>query len=139
MTRKKKIRSVEVWNEGLAIVPYNNTTMNHQRYGLNSAPRTGETVVNSTVNTVMEWRGEFHNNDTNSHKFYELNLIGTSVTRAAGRIAGFGNNGWRKSYRNFDYDTFEDAKASFERIKNAKLTRGYITVRDEVVVNDNRY
>ena len=129
----------DVWNESFALVPYNNTMTQYKKNGLSSAPHPGETVVNTTVNTVIEWRGESHNNDTNSHKFYELNLVGTSVTRAAGRISGFGNNGWRKSYRNFDYDSLEEAKASFERIKNAKLTRGYITVRDEVVVNDNRY
>ena len=50
----------------------------------------GIPTTNNTADPVtLYWRGEVHNDEENTHKFYEVIVDGTAVIRRWGRVHGY--------------------------------------------------
>lgn len=85
----------------------------------------GIPTTNNTANpATLMWCGEVHDDNANSHKFYEVTVNGTTVIRRWGRVPGYEMKSPPKSII-FEYDTDEAALTAASEIIQKKIRGGY--------------
>tara|TARA_B100000965_G_C19320838_1_gene638626 strand:- start:246 stop:644 length:399 start_codon:yes stop_codon:yes gene_type:complete len=113
--------------ENTSSLQLGNSTVDHQEYESTAVWGSNQTTNAINPIAILHWLGELHDQTRNSHKQYAVIVIGSTVIRAWGRIAGYGLKATER-YKVEEFDSEDSAVTFAHSIINKKTSKGYESV-----------